>query len=340
MKIIHIVTGLQRASGVTVFVENLADEQRKAGHDVRIATALDEAAVAFLSASDIVHIHGLWSPMLHRAASLARKRGIPYVISPHGMLQRWALRNKWWKKALALSLYQWRDLRHAAALHATAQSEVEDIQRLRLPNRVIVAPLGVDLPSSPGERPQAPFRTMLFVSRIQRKKGLPTLFRALARLHQAADSRICEWRLRIVGPDQEGHTAELKALASELGIAGMVDFAGPKYGQELAAEYRGADLFVLPTHSENFGSVVVEALAQGLPVITTKAAPWEELETNRSGWWVEDSEAALADALQKAFAETRESLAAMGERGRELAASRYAWGRVVEAVDDGYAEIL
>ena len=175
MKILHIVTGLQKASGVTTFVENVVAELRMLGHEVDVVTreGLVESRsrtmvgggvssaplsggqgtgrstyfhVSTLKSYDLVHIHGLWDLWLHRWAKVARKAGVKVVWSPHGMLTPWALKYKWWKKFAALALYQWNDLRHADALHVTAASEVADVRRLGLKNKIIVAPLGVTLP--------------------------------------------------------------------------------------------------------------------------------------------------------------------------------------------------
>lgn len=342
MRILHIVTGLQKASGVTTFVENLVPELRGCGCLVDIVVRSEEGGIRLRDVAryEIVHIHGLWDLWLHQWAQAARKVGVKIVWSPHGMLQPWALRNKWWKKIAALALYQWRDLRSADALHVTAQSEVDDVRRVGLKNPVIVAPLGVNLPKrecvSVG-KDEDRRKTLLFVSRIQRKKGLPTLLSAWAQLPQTIRSG---WRIRIVGPDQDNHTEELKAQAETLRILGDIDFVGPKYGNELAAEYQSADLFVLPTHSENFGSVVVEALAYGLPVICTKKAPWEELASLMCGWWIEDEVDALCVALKEGLSLTTEVRRAMGARGRRLVEEKYTWKAVCDAMVEGYRRIV
>lgn len=317
---------------MTVFVRELDREMHVAGVESAIITNFAELPSADLP--DVVHIHGLWSPMLHSAVTWARRRGIPYAMSPHGMLQKWALKNRWWKKAAGLILYQWADLHRAALLHATAESEVEDIRRLRLRNRVVVAPLGVRLPELVPNGRGGTRKTLLFVSRLQRKKGLPNLIRAWAQLPNKAD-----WRVRIVGPDQENHLAELRTLCSELDVVADFDFVGPKYGAELDEEYRRADLFVLPTYSENFGSVVIEALAHSVPVICTKGAPWQELETVRCGWWIETGVGPLVSALKDAFSRSAVELVEMGARGRQLVEDKYTWESACREMLNGYREV-
>ena len=121
-----------------------------------------------------------------------------------------------------------------------------------------------------------------------------------------------------------------------LGVASDFTFVGPKYGQDLDAEYRTSDLFVLPTHSENFGSVVIEALARGVPVICSKGAPWQELEVYKCGWWPADSVSELSDALMDALKMSEDERKAMGLRGKELVIKKYSWQAVCESMISGY----
>lgn len=393
MKILHVITGLQKAAGTSVFAGEVANELVAQGHEVAIAV-VDPAApdcypldprVKLVSFSgvdvtqyDVIHIHALWATALSMIAKAARKAGVKVVWSPHGMLTPWALKNKWWKKLLGLALYQYWSLKKADLIHVTAQSEVEDIKRLGLKNEIVIAPLGVRIKESnyhsptPTHNSNSTAKTLLFVSRVQRKKGLPNLLEAWARLPKDLKK---DWTIRIVGPDQDNHTAELIEQCQSLGLswakrryavdsqsgAGVgiqvspnsacpegtcvpeVQFIGPKYGDELDREYRNADLFVLPTHSENFGSVVIEALARAVPVICTKEAPWEELETHNCGWWIDDNVDALVDALKEALplhsstpTHNSNSLRAMGANGLALVKSKYDWKVIGKTLADAY----
>ena len=365
MRILQVVTGLQKASGITTFIENVTDELRKQGHAVDILTkaSFNPACLKFNS-YDVVHLHGLWSPWLHAIAKKIKairsttttsnynSHAPALVWSPHGMLQKWALKNKWYKKLPALALYQWRDLHSADLLHATAPSEVEDIRRLGLRNRVVVAPLGVRIQEVKvkGVGVQRKVKVLLFVSRVQRKKGLPNLIEAWSRLPGELRKG---WQVRIVGPDEDNHTAELMSQCARLGLTYQVlthhstptppdynfIFTGPKYGDELAAEYAAADFFVLPTHSENFGSVVIEALAHGVPVITTKQAPWAELEEFKCGWWIDDTVEALTTAFCEALSTSTSDLELLGRSGRALVEERYTWAAVCDKLSCGYEEV-
>lgn len=360
MKILHVITGIRKAAGTSVFCCELANGLAIAGHNVTVAVvnpkALDlyplDYRVKLISISsllttdqltdsyyDVVHIHGLWSPKLHKASRWARKNRLPIVWSPHGMLQKVALKTRWFRKYLALLLYQWRDLSKADLLHATAGKEKEAIRRLGLKNEVVVAPLGVRVQLNEGMQILAPKekRRLLFVSRVQKIKGLPNLIEAWSCLPKEIKT---DWEVRIVGPDQEGHIQELMLQSEELGVSGDFVFVGPKYADDLDKEYRSADLFILPSHSENFGSVVIEALARGVPVICSQGAPWEELETYKCGWWPEDSVNALQSTLIKAMSLSDEECKEMGKRGRKLVEEKYTWEAVCKAMIRGYKQAL
>ena len=334
MKILHVVSGLQKASGVTTFVENVVAELRTSGHAVDVVTRQDGTAEGTLAkAYDVVHVHGLWDPWLHRWAKVARKSGVKVVWSPHGMLTSWAMHYKWPKKMIAWHLYQKRDLQLADAIHVTVPSEEKDVRRVGLTSPVIVVPLGVRMADF-ASRPVSGglVQRLLFTGRVTPIKGLANVVEALPLVEG--------WRLRIVGPDQDGYAAELKALAEKMDVADRIDFAGPKYDEELAQEYQEANCFILPSFSENFGSVVVEALAAGLPVIASKGTPWSELEERKCGWWVENDPETLAAALREAMALSDEERAAMGARGRALVAEKYQWPAIGARMLGAYGEIL
>lgn len=367
MRILHVITGMQKAAGTSVFCGEVCNGLVALGHDVTIAVTDPNAAdcypldlrVSLISIStllhdstrvsyDLIHIHALWSPLLHSVAKCARQKGIPIVWSPHGMLTPWAMNNKKWKKLAAWWLYQKWDLMKSNIIHATAQSEVKDVRRMGLKNKVIIVPLGVKIDDREERVERADGKkVLLFVSRVQRKKGLENLVRAWAQLKQESSTRstcstrlhLANWTVRIVGPDQDNHTAELQQLCAELSVANDFEFVGPKYGDDLAREYASADLFVLPTHSENFGSVVIESLAQGVPVICTKGAPWEELETNRCGWWIDIGIEPLIDALKESMSLSEETRFAMGSCGRKLVEEEYTWDAVVKSVIKEYKKV-
>lgn len=270
---------------------------------------------------ELIHDHGLWLPSNHAAAVAAARLRVPRVVSTRGMLEPWARQHRRWKKALAWLAFQRRDLHASAALHATAASEAANLRDLGLRQPIAVIPNGVsvpgDLAAHDKEERGAP-RRALFLSRIHPKKGLPLLLDVWAAL------ALKGWELIIAGPDEGGHRAELETQAIRLGLQN-VQFEGEVTDVEKWSLYRSADLFVLPTYSENFGVVVAEALATGVPVVTTTGAPWADLESRRCGWWVTPTFDSLRGALQVATAASDTERRAMGGRGRTLVEERYAW---------------
>lgn len=273
--------------------------------------------------ADILHGHGLWlAPNLY-PSSAARGGRAWVVISPRGMLSAEALAFSPLRKRVFWRLFQARALAEAACLHATSEAELGDIRTAGLPNPVAVIPNGVELPPPAGDRDREGPRTILSLGRVHPKKNLDVLLRAWA----GVEAEYPDWRLRIVGPAELGHDQELKALSASLNLR-RVAIEGPAFGPDRLAAYRDADLFVLPTRSENFAMTVAEALAAGVPVISTKGAPWAGLEAEGCGWWIDHGPDPLAAALRIALALPTDSLRAMGDRGRAWMARDFSWDRV------------
>ena len=295
---------------------------------------------------DIVHLHGLWNMGLHRCAVICRRWKIPYVIAPRGMLEPWSLQQKWLKKRIARWLYQDRDLKCAAALHATAESEAEQFKKLGLHNPVIVSPNGVNVPKFLEPRnTQNARKRILFVSRMHPKKGVMELVEAWNALKFTThNSQLANWTCELVytvsGETEKEYEAKVRATVKGLGLDGQFIFTGALNDDEKWKAYARAYLFVLPTYSENFGIVVAEALWAGVPVITTKGTPWGELETAKCGRWIEIGVAPLSEALKEMMAMPDEARWQMGERGRKLVEEKYTWDAVVKAMEKGYERIV
>jgi glycosyltransferase involved in cell wall biosynthesis len=291
--------------------------------DFRLSRTLAAALAREAGHFDIVHNHGLWLAPNLAAQRAARRGGARFVCSPRGMLSPEALAFSRWRKRSVWTLWQRAGLNRAACLHATSEAEYADIRALGLRAPVAVVPNGVDVPPAVDRPAPDGERTLLSLGRVHPKKGLDTLLRAWAKLEGA---HAC-WRLRIVGPAERNHDMELRALAESLRLE-RVTIEGAVHGEAKLALYRAADLFVVPTRSENFGLTVAEALAVGSPVVCSKGAPWAGLETHGCGWWVERDPDSLARALGRAMATPTTELRVMGERGRQWMARDYAWSRV------------
>lgn len=240
---------------------------------------------------DIVHNHSLWSMVNVAAGWVVPGKHAKLVTSPRGTLSEWALGHSKRRKQLLWPL-QKRVLERADLLHATCEEEYKDLRRVGLKQPVLIAPNGIDLPVLQERCNHEDVRTLLFLSRVHPKKGIEVLLDAWAGLER----QHAGWQLRIAGPGDADYIEALKARASQNGSR-RVAFTGPLYGAEKDAAYRNADLFVLPTHSENFGMVVAEALSHECPAIVSHGAPWAGLEIEGCGWWIPNDVGNLRSAF-------------------------------------------
>jgi glycosyltransferase involved in cell wall biosynthesis len=290
--------------------------------------------------ADLLHTHGIWQYPSWAAIAWKKRWRQPHVCSVRGMLEPWAWQHHAWKKRPVWWLWEKRNLESASLLHATSEQEAQSFRDRGLTAPIAIIPNGVDLALMPSEglkvqgRMSREPKTALFLSRIHPKKGLPLLLEAWARLKPAG------WRLKIVGPDEGGHRAELERQVALLGLADGVRFSGPLTGTAKETAFRDSDLFVLPTHSENFGIAVAEAMAHGLPVIITHGAPWRMVEEESCGWWVPVSVDGIAAALDDATRKSPGELSAMGERGRAVVAKRFAWDKIAGEMIGCYRWVL
>jgi glycosyltransferase involved in cell wall biosynthesis len=287
----------------------------------------------------VIHQHGIWLRSSHAVTSFAYDNKLPLVVAPRGMMEPWAMNNSKWKKKLAWMLYQQRDLQRVTAFHATADSEAESIRRLGFKQPIAVIPNGVELPDLAKDKLKTnrlvtDKKTALFLSRIHPKKGLPMLLNAWKHLAPT------DWRLVIAGNEDGGHVPALQALIESLGLSDQVEFVGPLFGEAKEEAYLNADLFVLPSYSENFGIVVTEALGYQVPVLTTTGCPWQELESENCGWWVEPTPEGIEQGLKAALATSDAERRVMGQRGRELVQNKYLWPAIATKMSAFYRWLL
>ncbi len=283
----------------------------------------------------LVHNFGLWSSFNHRISSQCRRKNVPMIVSPLGMLEPWAVNNKRLKKKLGWFFFQKKDISGAAALHATAQEEADNLVKLGISRPIAVIPHGIDLPKYlPEKKRKSEVRKILFLSRINKKKGLLTLVEAWKKVSPSG------WKIIIAGPDEGGYQAVVQEKVDAYNLGEHFEFLGPVYGRDKCSLFCQADLFVLPTFSENFGLVVPEALSYGIPVITTKGAPWSDLEETNSGWWIDFGVDPLANTIDKAIRLSDRERVDMGLNGRALVESKYSWSKSAEKTLRLYEWIL
>lgn len=270
---------------------------------------------------DVVHIHAVYLWPGVAAARAARAAGVPYAISPRGMLVPELIRQKSRvMKTLWLQLMERRGFAHAAAIHFTSALEWEDAKRVGIPlPSPFVVPNGVEIPVRPDVPRDA--RTLVFLGRVNWKKGLERVISALPALRA---------RLIVAGNDEESLTPRLRALAASLGAD--VAFPGPVYGAAKDELLARATLFVLMSDSENFGNAVLEALAMETPVVLSSGVGLAK-DVVSAGAGVIGLDA-VPGLLEDASTQAR-----MGRNGRALVESRFAWPRVAAQMEEAYCSI-
>ncbi|MEO6786517.1 MAG: glycosyltransferase [Chthoniobacteraceae bacterium] len=264
----------QKVGGLDAAIASLAAAMNRLGHSVTFNEMPGGPAEA------VAHFHGLWQHGFPSLARACRHRGIPYVVSPHGMLEPWARRKKWWKKWPYFHLVEKRWIAGAACVLATAEPEAARLRGIFPRSRIESLPLGLTADKRPDYAAArarlgwgAEETVLLFLSRIHEKKGLDLLLLALAELHGTLPSAT---RLVIVGPEEQPDYAARcrEFIAQNAQRLPRTDWIGAVWGEDRWSYFQGADLFCLPTHSENFGLAVLEACQVGTPALTTTETPW------------------------------------------------------------------
>ena len=301
------------------------------------------AMAAYLKANvknfDIVYILSLWNYPVAVAAHCCRSQGVPYVISPRGMLYPYMFDTKLWKRLPYYQLVTKRDLREAAAVHYTASDEYEKChRRMGLANKAIVVPngLGDEVPDLGPLRPRLSEtypvlkekKVILFLGRLHRKKGLDLLAPAYAELAKKRG----DVYLVIAGNDEAGFSRTVKAWLAQAGVADKAILAGMLSGTAKWEAFAGSGIFVLPSYSENFGVAVVEAMACGLPVaISDQVAICDEVKHADAGIVIRNDAGELAKAMERIVSD-KAAAQRMGENGQRLVKETFTWEKISDTM--------
>ena len=303
------------------------------------APGLGKAARSAITGFDVVHLHSVFLWPTTVVARAAERAGVPYILSPRGMLVPEMIRSRGrWRKRLWLHLAERRTIERAAALHTTSPLEATEAARLgiRLPPTTVV-PNGIDPEtwtgngSIPSPAVQSllegdPF--LLSLGRLSWKKGLDRLIPAMARVPGAT--------LAVAGNDEENLRPALERLARQSGVVDRVAFLGPVHGVDKAALLHRARALVLPSRSENFGNVVLESWAAGRPVVVTPEVGLAETVREIGAGIVAGED--LGDALHQILADP-DRCDEMGRRGAEAVCARFTWPAVAEQMERIYERI-
>jgi len=362
LRVRHVVAAADHSGhGVAEAVRQLAAAQQVAGADVEVLAArpsgqvegvmvrghrgepfphpalmrspdLRAALRKSVVAGDVIHAHNLWTMPVVYAAEAAGMACCPLVCSTHGALDSRSLRVSRLKKLAAWWGWQRRVLTRVDLFHATSPEEADQIrcQGLRAP--VAVIPHGVEVPVMTPRPVGRELRSVAFLGRLHPIKGVDRLLRAWGRIAQERP----DWQLRICGPDG-GAARELRTLAAALPRA-VFETGIP--ANERAAWFSECDLLVLPSHGENFGMVVAESLAHGVPVVASTGTPWRGVVEHGCGWWAANDVATLEATLRAATSLERPTLLDMGRRGREWMIRDFSWLSVAERMLAAYRWLL
>lgn len=284
----------------------------------------------WIQRAGVLHLHGLWQAHTRRGASLARRHGVPYLITAHGHAEPWSLRHKALKKRVYTALVEGRNLRRASCLHALTRPEIGHLRALAPKARVCLVPNGVDL---------APFENLparsdleaahpeligkfvvLFYGRLHRKKGLDLLANATAAL---ADDHP-ELHLLIAGND-DGALAPFRQQLEASGLSDRATVVGHVAGEAARRVWGAANAFILPSYSEGFSMAILEALAARKPVLATTACHFGELAEKGAGLVVEPTAEDVTNGLRQLLDTSPRERSDMAQRGRTLVESGYTW---------------
>ncbi|MFI3302527.1 MAG: glycosyltransferase [Rikenellaceae bacterium] len=362
MKIVHYIPSIDRTSGGVGFYMQLLSKELGKLVELHVVTTkscselkLENCKVhyiprgIFASAKstwcdilrtiqpDVVHINGCWTPQCAFTQKWAQELGYRVVLTPHGMLEPWIVkRNYWTKKLPALMLYQRRAVQRASVLHATAESEKANLLKLGYNTNIAIVPNGVEVSNIKIKDSWSKSKKILFLSRVHPKKGIEFLIGAVAQLRTQLDG----YEFIVAGEGDTSYVEQLKQKVAAFGVDHIFNFCGGVYGDKKWELFRQADIFVLPTYSENFGIVVAEALASGTPVLTTTGTPWSELNTYKCGWCVDPTQDSITAALDAAISTSDEELHAMGQRGRDRMLQNYSTDSVAERMTKMYKKVM
>ena len=307
------------------------------GYSPRLVAALQDAKL------DLVHVHGLWMYPSIACSTWARLERKPYLVTTHGMLDPWALRNSAWKKWVASLLYEGAHLRDAACIHAVSHSEAQSIRAFGLTNPICVIPNGIDLVPQIMSTPAAgkdERKRLLYLGRLHPKKNLLSLLRAWHKLKIQGELRTTEWSLTIAGWSQGRYQEELQQFCAQSGIDESVHFAGPLFGLGKESVYRNVDAFILPSLSEGLPVAVLEAWSYKLPVLITPECNIPEGFDAEAAIRIGAEFEKIAAGISQLIAMTDSERQSMGARGKQLVEKKFSWNEIAREMYSVYQWML
>ncbi len=313
--------------------------------DYKLSCSLTRWLFQNVANYDVVHTNAVFSyPVLpaHWACQVHR---VPYVMTPHGMLEPWALSYKAWKKRLYYALFEKPALHHASAIQMLASSEAYRIKPLNLKPPLVIVPNGIhreDFETLPEPElfyqkfPNTRNKTLiLFLGRVDPKKGLDLLATAFAKVH----ALFRQTHLIVAGPDNTGFLRIAQGYFAKTGCLDAVTFTRLLTGSLKYAALAAASLYVAPSYSEGFSMSVLEGMASGLPCVITTGCNFPEAAAAQAARVVNIDAEEIADALIQCLSNPPQQAKEMGDRARQLILEKYTWNRIASNLVDVYTAI-
>ena len=285
---------------------------------------------------DVFHTNACWLPLTALTAIWAKDAGYKVVYTPHGQLLPRAIKHHYWKKLPALFLYQRRGVRCADVIHVTSEDDKKNMLQLGWNKSMYLIPNCIQIDQVKIKSDWNLKKKILFLSRIKQSKGVHHLIEAVDELKKELNG----YEVVVAGPKENSYYDEMVSLVRERDLTDIISFPGPVYDEQKWRLYTDADIFILPTYTENFGICIAEALACGTPVITTKGAPWEDLITKNCGWWVELGTEPLKTAIKEFLRCEVATLKTKGQNGRLFIETTYSSSAVAKQFIEMYKTVL
>jgi glycosyltransferase involved in cell wall biosynthesis len=377
-RILHVVQSLDPAwGGIARVLPELAARLSAAGEQCRIATLtgdrfgsppssigvevrtfpaaagsrlgnspeFNRAIESLVADCDVIHLHGLWTAQNWSTGKAARKAGKPHIMTPHSMMMPWAWRRSWWKKRPIGWLFEHRNLRTAACLHALTAGEADAIRSLRFNEKIVTIANGLnvaDYASPPGPDSltrrfpkMASKKWIVMLGRIAEQKGIRAGMQGCFDALAAGG----DWHLVIAGPDEFGMRPMLEAAVSRKGLTDHVTFTGMLERPDVLALLGHARLLLQPSFSEGLSMSILEAMAGGLPVLISTECNLPEVAASGAGRVIDPTRRAVAAAMRELVALADGAMREMGNKARELARERFDWSKLIPQYQQMYRDV-
>ena len=282
--------------------------------------------------ADVIHLTGVYSPPTPPTLLVSRVFKKPVVWSPRGSFRKEGLRNRQKLKAIINLIYRYI-VPGNLILHVTSIDEKRDSLQVFPSMKTALIPNGVAVPEKIERRDEPGEMSLLYLGRLHPIKGIENLLEAC----HLVDAGSFNFRLIIAGQGDEEYVEELRKEITKLELKEKVEMVGYINESEKQDIFQQADVLILPSHSENFGNVVAEALSYGIPVIASRGTPWSRVEEVGCGLWVNNDPKILAEAIEDISKMPYEE---MGQRGREWMQQEFSWSSIAAAMMETYEEML